>query len=80
MFLHDTIGKPQAKAGARVRLCGVERLEDMGQISRADTCAAVGNGHSYSGAMIISPLVGMGDAQKQAPAVAHGVDGINNEV
>ena len=52
----------------------------MGQVSRADTCAAVGYGHSHSGAMIISPLVRMGDAQKQASVVAQGIDGIDNEI
>src|SRR3974390_411257 len=74
--LHDAARDPESEPGAGVFLGGVEGLKNAAQAVGSDTAAVVVHGDAHAGTKV-SRVVRRDDADLQAAAGCHGVDGID---
>src|ERR1700679_3797484 len=79
VFLHDAARDPEAEAGAGLFFCGVERLEDLGEIFAGNSAAVVGHGDANSFALI-GPVARRHHAYLQRAAIFHGIDRIDQKI
>ncbi len=79
----DAGGDPEAEAGAVEIFGGVEGLEEAGPDGRRHAMAGIGDGDAKAGTWpsgfggVASGVVG---ANSEAAALAHGIDGVGDEV
>src|SRR5258708_9813776 len=83
MASYDAGGDPEAEAGAVEILGGVERLEEAGLHVGGHAVAGVGDGDADAGRAVgvfggvVGGVVG---ADEEAASLAHGIDGVGDEV
>src|SRR5260370_23536999 len=83
MATDDAGGDPEAETGAVEVLGGVEGLEEAGLHGGGHAVASIGDGNAYArtALRILGGIVrGVVGADEDAAALAHGIDGVGDEI